>query len=282
MRLLLPLLVCLAPGLAQPAPSAPDTNRTAQRMASLPDTSDATRGLDLTGYRLECLYEADFSVPLDVIREEALFDGDRRVRRPAPDQWVLEGRGSARTEKGRLRLDNGDDHAVLWLNRVFPANFLLEFTIQLENPSAGLNLVFFAAAGRDGSDIFALSQPRRAAVFKAYHTGTLDAYHASYWAVDAGGVARGTSHVRKNHGFNLVALGQDFLADAGPGPHTVRVLKVGSLIEIETNGRIAVRFNDDGLTFGPALGAGAIGLRQMSHTGVCAYTRFRVWRVSNL
>ena len=33
---------------------------------------------------------------------------------------------------------------------------------------------------------------------------------------------------------------------------------------------------------GPGLGAGAIGLRQMSHTGECAYGRFRVWAVSNL
>jgi hypothetical protein len=119
-------------------------------------------------------------------------------------------------------------------------------------------------------------------VFKNYHSGALNSYHVSYWACSAaqGGIARRTSNVRKNHGFYLVSCGIDRIAGQGPGPHRVRVLKVGGKLRVETRGAVAAAFDDDGSTYGPDWGSGAIGLRQMGHTHRASYTHFRVWEVT--
>jgi hypothetical protein len=146
----------------------------------------------------------------------------------------------------------------------------------------GLNIVFFSAASRTGGGIFDLELPPRRGVFKNYHSGALNSYHVSYWACSAaqGGTLRRTSNVRKNHGFFLVSCGIDRIAGQGPGPHRVRVLKVGGKLHIETRGAIAAAFDDDGSTYGPVWGSGAIGLRQMGHTHRASYTHFQVWKVA--
>jgi hypothetical protein len=244
----------------------------------LPDSSDSTRGLDLTHINLKPIYEADFSAPLNLVKESELFENGRRVREPSADiDWVLEGRAAARVDKGRLSLTNEGGHLVMWSTRRFSADFLLEFAVIPKDADNGLNIVFFAATGRDGRSIFDLSQQMRAGEFKTYHSGELNAYHTSYWATREGGIARGTAHIRKNHGFHLVAVGKDFITGQGRGPHRVRVLKLNGRIEVEVNGKLAVQWQDDGQALGPVLRGGFIGLRQMAHTQECSYTHFTVW-----
>ncbi len=251
------------------------------RKAELPDTSDAARGLDLSRLKLEPLYEADFTKPLKFVREADLFSDGQRTREPSDVDWVLEGKAEARVENGSLVLKNDPGHLVFWNTREFPADVLIEFDVSPRNSNEGLAIVFFAAKGRDGGSIFAPAQPMRDGQFKTYHSGAIDCYHTSYWATDSTGAARGTAHIRKNHGFNLVAMGRDFIAGQGAGPHRVRILKMGTTISVEANGKLAVQWNDDGKTFGPALHAGRIGLRQMSHTGACSYSRFNVSAVKS-
>jgi hypothetical protein len=41
---------------------------------------------------------------------------------------------------------------------------------------------------------------------------------------------RGSAHIRKNHGFQLVSQRRNFITGAGPGPHRVRALKPGGRI----------------------------------------------------
>ena len=244
----------------------------------LSDSSDPAHGLDLTQVDLVPLYRVDFSRPLALLEETELFEKERRVREPTPGiDWVLDGKGTARTEEGRLLLSNEQDDVVLWNTRKFPADFLLEFGVFPHDPNKGLNIVFLAAMGRDGGGIFDLAQPRRAGAFKAYHSGALNSYHVSYWATDEHGAARGTAHIRKNYGLHLVAQGSDFITGQGKGPHVVRVLKIGGNIQVEVDGKIAVRWTDDGSAFGPILEEGFIGLRQMAHTQSCRYTHFHVW-----
>jgi hypothetical protein len=245
----------------------------------MPDTSDATRGLDLSKLKLESLYESDFSKPLKFVKEADLFTDGKRMRKPEGVDWVLEGKASARVENGRLFLKNDPDHLVFWNTREFPADLLIEFGVSPSDSNKGLNIVFFAAKGRDGGSIFDMGQPMRDGLFKTYHSGGLDCYHVSYWAITSSGETRGTSHIRKNHGFHLVAMGRDFIAGQGAGPHRVRVLKLGNKITVEANGKIEVRWEDDGRTFGPVLKEGHAALRQMSHTGECSYTHFKVWAV---
>jgi len=245
--------------------------------AALPDSSDAARGLDLSALDLRLLYEADFSKPLKFIKEDDLFCAGKRARRPEGADWVLEGKAQAAVEGGRLRLKNDPDHLVFWNTRDFPSDFLLEFGVSPADSTCGLAIVFFAAKGLKGESIFDLDQPRRDGVFTNYTNGAIDSYHASYWATSEKGEARGTAHIRKNHDFHLVAMGKDFMAGQGAGPHRVRVLKIGGRIRVETNGKISVAWEDDGKTFGPVLKDGLIGLRQMSYSKECSYTHFKVW-----
>ena len=246
-----------------------------------------TEPLDLSPYKLELVYEADFSRPLNVVAEGALFDGEKRARLPVGRDWVLEGPGRAWTEGGRLHVENhktrqdavAGGHVVLWNTRIFPENFLLEFDMSPKDSSKGLNIVFFSAKSREGGGIHDLGLPRREGDFKNYHSGALNCYHVSYWACDANGTHRRTANLRKNFGFYLPACGNDNIAGKGPGPHRVRLLKVGGNIRIETCGVMSLAFDDDGTTYGPVWGEGCIGLRQMVYTESASYTYFKVSRV---
>jgi hypothetical protein len=268
------------PSILQAADDHPTLSVTiGGKLVEMPDTSDATHGLDLSDLDVKLLYEADFTQPLRFIPEASLFSGDQRMPVPAGTDWVLEGKATARTEGGRLVLTNNPGHLVFWNTRQFPADVLIEFGVSPAHANEGLNILFFAAKGRDGGSIFDDKQLMRDGQFKTYHSGTLDCYHVSYWATDPNGQERGTSHIRKNYGFHIVAMGRDFIAGQGAGPHRVRVLKLGPDITVEVGGKIAVRWKDDGDTFGPVLGEGLIGLRQMTHTGECQYTYFKVHAV---
>lgn len=241
----------------------------------LPDSSDPTSALDLSAFALELVYEADFSRPLNLMREADLFENGRRVRRPSGADWILEGNARAWTGDAQLHMESTGGHLVLWNTREFPADFLLEFTVSPHNSSDGVNIVFFSARGRDGGSIFDLKQPWRDGDFATYRVGEMNCYHTSYWA----GV-RATSHIRKNHGFHLVAKGSDYITSHRAGRHRVRILKMGARIAVEVNDKISVQWTDDGATFGPVWKEGAIGLRQMSHSGRCSYADFRVMRVT--
>lgn len=256
---------------ADPAPSLKKT---------LPDTSDATHGLDLSKLKVETLYEADFQQPLKLVKEAELFDGDKRRPVPPGVDWVLEGEAEARIDDGKLVLQNQPGHLVFWQMKEFPADLLIEFAMSPADSNKGLAIVFLAARGRDGGGIFDASQPRRDGVFKNYHSRDLDCYHTSYWACGSTGEARGTAHIRKNHGFHIVSVGKDFIAGQGAGPHGVRILKLGPKLTVEVNGKIAVQWEDDA-KFGPALGGGRVGLRQMGHADECRYTYFKVSKVSS-
>jgi len=239
--------------------------------------------LDLAGWRKQLIYEADFTRPLSLVSEDQLFDGEKRLAVPDGADWVLEGPGSAWTQNGRLHIKHAgpDDSVVLWSNRTFPGDFLLEFGFVPSDPQRGLTIIFFCATGQDGGSIFAADQPRRDGYFPSYHSGKLRCYHVSYWATAPDGVGyRGTSNLRKDPGHHLVAIGNDNIAGAGAGPHTVRLCKTGSKIQLETNGKLAVVWSDEGQLLGPAYGEGYIALRQMRHTRAASYTYFRVWRLT--
>jgi hypothetical protein len=239
--------------------------------------------LDLADYDLVPVYQADFTHPLNSIAEKELFRDGKRSLTPDGKEWVLEGNGRAWTADGALHLSNGkapEDHVVLWNTRTFPADLLLEFTMQPRDSSVGLNIVFFAARALDGGSIFAPGLPLRDGVFANYTNRAINCYHTSYWATNPDGAPRRTANLRKNAGFHLLASGDDHIAGR-PGPQRVRVLKVGGAIRLETNGEMSLRFDDDGSTYGPTLRDGLIGLRQMAYTGETTYTQLRVWEVKH-
>jgi hypothetical protein len=235
--------------------------------------------LGSSSYELKLVYEADFSKSLDVVRENDLFTTTKRIKKPREFDWVLEGPGSAWTERAVLHVTNAPHqnepghpgHVVLWNTQIFPANFLLEFGFSPKDSNKGLAIIFFSATAKSGGDIFGLKQARRAGIFRNYHSGDINCYHTSFWAMP-----RKTANLRKNYGFHLVASGKDYIAGQGPGPHKVRLLKVNGKIELETSGKLALSWQDDG----KVLSEGHIGLRTMAHTGKVRYTSFKVWKVT--
>jgi hypothetical protein len=241
---------------------------------------DHAESLNLEPFRLSLVYETEFDEPLNVIPEAELFEGDRRARLPEGKDWVFESNGASRvwTESGRCVVQTNGSHSVLWNTRIFPENFLLEFGMSPKDSRNGLTIVFFAARGADGGSIFEPSLPQRAGSFRNYTHGQIEAFHCSYWAT-LQGVLRRTTNLRKNPDFHMPAVGIDRIGGLGPGPHTVRLLKVKNRVQVETRGRIALEYEDDGRTYGPLLKDGHIGLRQMAHSRQVAYTHFRVWRV---
>ena len=240
---------------------------------------DYDGSLDLEPYRLSLVYETEFNEPLNCVDEADLFEGDKRARLPEGEDWVFESKGASRvrTEDGRCIVVTNGSHSVLWNTRVFPENFLLEFAMQPKDSRSGLTIVFFAARGVDGGSIFDLALPRRAGKFRNYTHGLIKTFHASYWATHMG-ILRRTANLRKNPGFHMPAVGIDRIGGEGPGPHLVRILKVGKRIQVETRGRLALDFKDDGETYGPLLKDGYIGLRQMAHSRQVCYTHFKGWK----
>jgi len=75
-----------------------------------------------------------------------------------------------------------------------------------------------------------------------------------------------TCNLRKSYGFHLVAQGADPLpsvADATP-PYRVRLVQCGPEVAFAINDLEVFRWRDDGSTYGPVLGGGKIGFRQMA------------------
>ena len=81
--------------------------------------------------------------------------------------FVLEGTANISFPEGKLRMENGLSAAqgqkanyVLWCPKDFPSNVYIEWEFQpLKEP--GLAILFFAAKGRNGEDLFDESlQPR--------------------------------------------------------------------------------------------------------------------------
>ncbi len=248
------------------------------------------RPLDLDHLILEPLYEADFEQPLKVIHEEELFEGEKRVKTPEGFDWVLEGSGRATAREGWLTLEAERDpndksvwlekgHVVLWINRPFPEDILIEYELSPRHSEKGLNILFFNCRPRaEGVDsIFDLSMKKRGGNFGSYLWHDLDNYHISVWACPK--VIRRTTNMRKNKGFQLTAVGNDPIAGAGPGPHKIRILRHGSLIQAETMGVLSLEYRDDGFTHGPLLKDGYIGIRMMAQTHSMRIRNLKVWQV---
>jgi len=207
------------------------------------------------------LYETDFDDPSDL------------------NVWVREGGESATVANGCLKLQTGPapgegQHIVFWLNRDLPADFLAEWTLRPYDKQYGLTIVFFNARGRNGEDIFDPNLPPRDGEFQHYHSGALDNYHISYYAGH-----RGSANLRRNYGFHLAAIGVERVHTAPPETfHTITLLKQGGRVRLAVDGKVSVKFDDDGETYGPVHNhPGRLALRQMMQAWYTEYEYFRAW-----
>ncbi|HJN15657.1 MAG TPA: DUF1961 family protein, partial [Armatimonadota bacterium] len=197
------------------------------------------------------------------------------------DNWVREGGKSAAIVDGRLRLTAGPSpdegqHIVLWLKDELPADFMAEWQFRPSDKQNGLTIVFLNARGRNGESIFDPNLEPRDGTFKQYHSGDLGSYHISYYAGH-----RGSVNLRKNHGFDLTAIGREFVHNAPAQDwHTVTLLKRGGKIRLAVDGKVSLKYDDDGGTYGPIHEhSGWFALRQMYQAWYTEYDDLRVWEL---
>ncbi len=185
----------------------------------------------------------------------------------------MEGQGLVTFPEGKLRLENGMDpeagqaaNFVYWCPEDFPEDVAVSWEFRpLREP--GLAILFLAARGALGKDLFDPSLSPRTGMYDQYHHGEMDAFHISYfrrkWPEER---QFHTCNLRKSYGFHLVAQG----ADPIPGvedvaePYRMLAVKQGSAISFYINELPVFAWQDDGETYGPLLGGGRIGFRQMA------------------
>ncbi|MCM3626620.1 YesU family protein [Paenibacillus glycanilyticus] len=188
-------------------------------------------------------------------------------------EFRMEGDGAVSFPMGRMRLESTRDPAegqasnlVFWCPEQFPADMAVTWDFwPVREP--GLAILFFCAAGREGQDLFNSGLAERTGIYEQYHHGDINAFHVSYFRRRYPEERKfHTCNLRKSHGFHLVAQGADpipAVADAA-GPYRMQLLKQGPYVQFAVNDLLLFSWRDDGSTWGPLLGKGKLGFRQMA------------------
>ncbi|NIK75266.1 hypothetical protein FHS15_000364 [Paenibacillus castaneae] len=200
-----------------------------------------------------------------------LYENPLRTSKDA-EGFRMEGEGRMSFPAGRMVLESGNErdgeqaNFVLWLPDDFPPDITVKWDFRpLREP--GLAIIFFAAKGVGGCDLFHSSLAKRTGKYEQYHHGDIDAFHLSYyrrrWPEER---QFHTCNLRKSYGFHMAAQGADPLPAVADCTVSYRMLliKRGSCIQFSINELPVLTWEDDGEAFGPLLGAGKIGFRQMS------------------
>lgn len=187
--------------------------------------------------------------------------------------FILEGSAVITFPEGRMRMENARSdkegqkaNYVLWCPEEFPSDVRIEWDFfPIKEP--GLCMMFFAAKGRNGEDLFDEGLSVRTGEYPQYHHGDINAFHISYFRrKEPDERAFHTCNLRKSYGFYLTAQGGDPIPDAdeAKGPYHIAVEKKENQIVFYINELEIFCFEDDGETYGPLLEGGKIGFRQLA------------------
>ena len=209
---------------------------------------------------------------IQLIEEKLIYDNP--LSRPEDvENFVLEGKAAISFQEGNMRLENGLDQElgqkanyVLWCPEEFPENIKITWEFKPVTDQ-GLCILFFAASGRNGEDLFDSALAERTGEYPQYHSGDINAFHVSYFRrKEPDERAFHTCNLRKSYGFHLAAQGADPLpgaADAN-GFYRMSIRKYHNEIRFSINDLLVFEFEDDGHTFGEVLKGGKIGFRQLA------------------
>jgi hypothetical protein len=154
-------------------------------------------------------------------------------------------------------------HWTLWCPQAFPDRIRITWDfLPLSEP--GLAMMFFAAKGHGGRDLFSPLLAPRTGFYPQYHSGDLDALHVSYFRhKHAEERAFRTCNLRKSSGFELVAQAADPLPPAEDALDffAMELIKDGRTVSLSINSLLVLRWVDQG---SKVLGGGYVGLRQMA------------------
>ncbi len=192
--------------------------------------------------------------------------------------WIMEGKGKIEFNNGWMHMLAPDKkgHAVFWCPQTFPSNFIAEWEVQNLHVAYGLCIVFFAAKGINGEDIFDPTIPKRDAIFKEYTNGSINNYHISYYANSRNERGRETANLRKNKGFYKVQSKESGIPINSEAVHKIQLLKNNGRIQMFIDERKIIDWFDEGQKYGRILEDGRIGFREMKGTQF-AYRNFNVW-----
>ncbi|MDQ0257350.1 hypothetical protein J2S74_004808 [Evansella vedderi] len=201
--------------------------------------------------------------------------------------WQLEGKAKLSFNEKRLQIENeldpdvyGDDaHWVFWCPVNFPDRISITWDFYpIREP--GLCMMFFSALGRNGEDLFDPQLPKREGKYPQYHSGGINALHLSYFRhKHKDERAFRTCNLRKSYGFHLVSQGADPLppVEDAISPYHMKLIKYDAIVQFHINDLPLLEWEDDGRAYGPILGGGKIGIRQMAPM-VAAYHNLAVHR----
>ncbi len=205
--------------------------------------------------------------------EEKLIYENPLAKKEDIEGFVLEGKAEISFKDGAMRLKNELDNQmgqranyVLWCPQDFPENIKITWEFQPVTDQ-GLCILFFAASGREGKDLFDPSLTLRTGEYPQYHSGDINAFHVSYFRrKEEDERAFHTCNLRKSRGFHLVAQGADPIPDAADAREFYRITirKYKDHISFSVNDLTVFEFDDDGSTYGETLKGGKIGFRQLA------------------
>lgn len=202
--------------------------------------------------------------------------------------FILEGRADISFENQGMRLKNAvaveegqKANYVLWCNEVFPSDIKIEWDFR-PLTDTGLCIMFFAASGCDGLDLFDPSLQKRTGEYPLYHSGDINAFHVSYFRrKEEDERAFHTCNLRKSKGFHLVSQGADPIPSAIDAKdfYKIRLIKYKNTVEFYVNDLFIFQYEDDGTTYGDLLNGGRIGFRQLAPL-VAEYRNLKVYGLS--
>lgn len=201
--------------------------------------------------------------------------------------FVLEGKALISFPEGKMRLESvispeegQKANYVYWCPEDFPSDVCIEFNFKpIKEP--GLGMLFFAAKGRGGEDIFNPTLAKRTGEYIQYHHGDINAFHVSYFRRKEPDERQfHTCNLRKSYGFYLVSQGADPIPDVSDvtDPYHLSLKKKGNCVSFSVNGLKVFEFEDDGETYGPLLSGGKIGFRQLAPM-IGEYSDLKVYEV---
>jgi len=201
--------------------------------------------------------------------------------------FILEGEAKLDFTDGCMRMQNGLDNElgqkanyVLWCPEIFPENIRIDWEFRPVTDH-GLCILFFAAAGRNGMDLFDPAIQKRTGEYPQYHSGDINAFHVSYFRRKEPDERKlHTCNLRKSHGFHLVSWGADPIPGAEDAAefYKLSITKYQDTISFLVNGLEIFKFKDDGKVYGDYLGKGRIGFRQLAPL-IAEYRNLKVYEL---
>lgn len=187
--------------------------------------------------------------------------------------FILEGSAKISFPRNRMRMENQlnpllgqEANYVLWCKEEFPSDIYIEWKFwPIKEP--GLAMLFFAAKGINGEDLFDSSLSKRTGEYHFYHHGDINAFHVSYFRRKEKEEREfHICNLRKSYGLHMAAQGGDPIPNVEDGnpPYHLGILKKENKIKFFINNLEIFSYEDDGSTYGPLLGGGKIGFRQLA------------------